>query len=286
MKTSLITLNGQLTHGLVDDTILLDRALHYGDGLFETIAIRSPIQNIIQHPLFSYHIKRLQNGCEKLFFPSLDIKNLTHQINDFLKKSDISDRWILKIVLTRGVGERGYVIPEPKVLNPNIILIQNKWPNYVVDYSRQGIQSEFSGITLYPEPHIAGVKHLNRLTQILASKQLSKKCQEALLLDNQGFVIEGIKSNLFAVIDGWLYTPCLEQQGILGVARAWILDYCQRENIPVKIRRIQKFELLNAEHIFVCNSVMGIWPVLKLENKQYSIGHLPQGLQIAWEQEV
>jgi len=286
MKTSLVTFNGQSTHGLVNDSILLDRALHYGDGLFETIAIRAPIQNITQHPLFSYHIKRLQYGCEKLFFPPLDTKNLIDQVNKFLNAAGMSDRWILKIILTRGVGERGYAIPSPKVFHPNIILIQNQWPSAPVDYVMEGIQAEFSKIILYPEPHVAGVKHLNRLTQVLASRQLSKGCQEALLLDNQSCVIEGIKSNLFAVIDGILCTPCLKQQGILGVARAWILDYCRRENIPVKIKTIQQSELLDAEHIFVCNSVIGIWPVLKLENKQYGRGYLPHCLQAAWGQEV
>tara|TARA_R110002110_G_scaffold404606_1_gene623185 strand:- start:227702 stop:228601 length:900 start_codon:yes stop_codon:yes gene_type:complete len=274
-------LNGQRT----DSPLLLDRALHYGDGLFETMAIRSPIEDISHHPLLTYHLKRLQHGCERLFFPALEAQNIIKQINNFLAQVHISqpdfEPWVLKLILTRGVGQRGYAIPECQ--KPNIILIQSKWPSYAVDYSLSGIRAEFSKITLYPEPNTAGVKHLNRLTQVLASQSLSLDCQEAVLLDDDNFAVEGIKSNLFAVIDGQLHTPCLNRQGILGVTRAWILDLCRELNIDVKIFPIQKANLLDAEQIFVCNSIMGIWPIIKLESKQFVVGDLSRHLQHAWE---
>lgn len=259
--------------------LLHDRALHYGDGLFETITLFQPIKQFSDHPLYDYHLKRLAHGIANLLLPADCLQRALSQIDELLRQSKQSAPWILKLVITRGKGQRGYPIPE--VQNPNIILIQAAYPKWPQNYNKQGIRAEFSPIILQADP-LPGIKHCNRLLQVLASQYISEACQEAILLSPEQYVIEGTKSNLFAVYKDKLLTPCLKHQGVAGVARAWILDYCQKTDMPCHIEPIHKSKLLEAEHIFVCNSVIGLWPVTELDNKQFAVGHWVQSMQLAW----
>lgn len=172
-------------------------------------------------------------------------------------------------MLTRGSGGRGYS-PGPCVSSTRI-LIGYPWPDYPKTYWTEGITVTISDIYLSENTCLSGIKHLNRLEQVMAASRLGN-FDEALMCDKSHNVIEGTRTNLFALIDNKLCTPSLDQVGIKGVMRSFILSLCKQKNIDVKERAISQKELMQAAEIFVCNSVLGIWPVKQVLSTHFSIG--------------
>ena len=122
-------------------------------------------------------------------------------------------------------------------------------------------------------PPLAGVKHLNRLDQILARAEWQDDgIQEGLMQDQKGHVIEGVMSNLFLVSEGVLFTPDLSRCGVAGIVREIILQLADQQHIPVRITDLDIQAVLQADELFVCNSVLGIWPVRQLEERHWQPG--------------
>mgnify|MGYP000846026526 CR=1 FL=1 len=246
-----------------------DRGLAYGDGLFETIAVRQG-----QPTLFDAHLARLSAGCARLAIPC-DEALIGAEIRAF--SAELGDG-VAKLILTRGDGRRGYARPEPAT--PRRILLGSPLPEYPRSHAEQGVCLYPCATRLAEQPLLAGLKHLNRLEQVLARSEWSDEAYaEGLLHDAQGRVIEAVFSNLFLVKAGCLLTASLERCGVAGVMRGALLEQARALRLQVEIRDIPHDELLAADEVFVCNSVYGIWPVRRLDRHVWPVGPLTRKLQ-------
>lgn len=264
-------LNGQDKHTLA----VTDRGFHYGDGLFETLEV------IAGQPLFlDWHLERLNRGCRRLLIPVCDTAQLIQESRQLCAGAQ---RAVLKILITRGSGGRGY--RQPPDLKPTRLLGLYPHPDYPESYAQHGIKLRFCQHPVSINPALAGIKHLNRLDQVLARAEWQDDTiQEGIMCDPEGNLIEGTMSNLFWVRDGDLFTPTIERAGIDGIVRQWLLAHAQRAAINCRMGRYPAEALLQADEIFVTNSLIGIWPVKRLADQAFNIGPVTRMLQQAWQQ--
>lgn len=256
---------------------LQDRGLAYGDGLFETILVRSgkPL-------LLDEHLARLQRGCSVLGLEP-DLAALQQELASLLAHPAARDT-VLKITLTREAAGRGY---RPLTAACNRLLTLHAVPDYRARAPEQGIAMFVCNQRLARQPVLAGLKHLNRLEQVLASREWpDESFLEGLMLDTEGLVIEGTRTNIFAVIGGQLLTPTLDNCGVRGVMRDWLL---RRFGNMAGERMFTLGQLRAASEIFICNSVIGVWPVTQIQHgaDRYSCDIGPRTRQAqAWLHEL
>ncbi len=231
---------------------VLDRGLQYGDGVFETIAV------LDGRPLcLAAHLDRLAAGCRALGLPAPDARTLTTESTQVAAEQPHA---VLKIIVTRGVGGRGYQPPPDPV--PTRILSSHPWPDYPEEFRSEGIDALFCRFTLAAQPALAGIKHLNRLEQVLARSELiGTDCAEGLVADSSGAIVEGTMSNVFLRQGRSLLTPELKDCGVAGIVRAEILGRAGAMGLEVRVRRIGRSDVLAADEVFFTNSIIGIWPV-------------------------
>lgn len=259
-----------LVNGIDTDLVSSrDRGLHYGDGLFETVAVAdgAPLQ-------WGRHLKRLSDGAARLgmTLPSVDRLHAEAQ-----RLCAGRRRAVLKLIVTRGIAGRGYAAaPDGE---PTRVLSLYRWPDYPLEYREQGIAVRICRTRLGHNPALAGIKHLNRLEQVLARSELSGPHVEGLMLDEDDRVIEGTMSNLFAVIDGVLTTPDLTRCGIAGVMRELIIEQARDILGGCRVQPMSRTELLQATEVFLSNSLIGIWPVRRIDGafSQGDVRHYPAG---------
>lgn len=263
---SLIWIDGQASNRLP----VTDRATQYGDGLFETIRWQN---NRLQR--LDAHLHRLERGCQRLQIP-LNLTHLREQLEQpvaQLQRLPQSSA-ILKLIVTRGSGGRGYSPPAPAV--PRTIVQLHPLPAGLADHSLNGIAAMQSKIAITENPCLAGMKHLNRLDSVLASQELATMrylpgfhdLSETLLCNSKGEFIEGSRSNLFVVSSDGLITPELSTSGVAGVLRDALLGLGHQIGVPSMTGSITVDVLRSATEVFICNSVIGIHPVhtLYLQN--------------------
>lgn len=250
---------------------VLDRGCQYGDGLFETLPIWHREALCVRR-----HLQRLGRGCQALGIPMPDRDMLQREIAAL--SADV-DRGVLKLIVTRGTTGRGYAPPD-QVL-PTRILSLHPWPDYPMSYWHEGINACQCRMRLSRNRPLAGIKHLNRLEQVLARRECEiDDCPEGFMLDTSGWVIEGTMSNLFLVKDGQLITPSLGYCGIEGVMRELIMKMVRCEpRVPLRVKAVRFGAVATADEVFFCNSLFGIWPVARLASRTYTIGPITQHLQ-------
>ncbi|OGT74417.1 MAG: aminodeoxychorismate lyase [Gammaproteobacteria bacterium RIFCSPLOWO2_02_FULL_57_10] len=236
---------------------LADRALHYGDGVFETIRVRDG-----KPALWHQHLARLTYSCDRLEIP-LATDQLEREVALLLSNSP-SDG-ILKIIVSRGCGGRGYMPPESP--SPTRIVQFHSLPADYENKAIHGIRAMVCNHPISSNSALAGIKHLNRLDQVMASMELRGRVDEGLMCDASGHLIEGIKSNVFVVTQDRILTPDLTSSGVAGIMRAVVIDLLSQMKMQLEVRSIELTELRSAKEVFVCNSVMGIWPVTCVEWK-------------------
>jgi 4-amino-4-deoxychorismate lyase len=238
-----------------------DRGLLYGDGVFETV--RCQHGRLI---LWDLHQQRLLSACCALGL-TVERDDLDRMIADAIIQAPSSD-CIMKVIVTRGVGGRGYAPPAAGMCT---MLCQ--WHDLPVNFSenaRQGIDLFVCRHPLSVNPVTAGIKHLNRLDQVLASRELSDVAlqfpavREGLMLDVDANLIEGTRSNVFMMLDEQLCTPALTRCGVDGVMRNHLLALFAAHGVDVAVRTIAYQEISLCSEVFVCNSVFGVWPALRL----------------------
>ena len=248
-----------------------DRGLQYGDGVFRTVLVRD------SRPVYlDRHIKHLANACERLGFTAPDWKILEQRVIDVC--SDVKDG-VLKIILTRGGAKsRGYR-PLPAETT-EILQLHSPSPGHPVANWKQGISVRVCGMRLSINPVLAGIKHLNRLEQVLARAEWNDgDFAEGLMLDTAGNVIEATACNLFLVKQTVLYTPDLSGAGVAGVMREMILDAAPAYTKAVCIKAIKIEDCVAADEIFLSNAVIGIWPVRQLLDHTWAAGPVTRTLQ-------
>ncbi|MEJ1228475.1 aminodeoxychorismate lyase [Pseudomonas sp. CCNWLW56] len=248
---------------------LKDRGLAYGDGLFETIAVRAGVPVLLER-----HLQRLEQGCQRLAL-HVDWVALSAELDAYAQ-----GLWqgVLKLIVTRGDGLRGYAaVPSA----PARRILQGSPPvAYPAAHAEQGISLFPCATRLSEQPLLAGLKHLNRLEQVLARAEWGgAEHAEGLMRDTSGRVIEGVFSNLFLVCNGVLMTPDLSRCGVAGVMRAELLFQAESQGIVTQIADIGLEQLHLADEVFVCNSVYGVWPVRACGSARWSAGPLTRKLQ-------
>lgn len=246
-----------------------DRGLAYGDGLFATVAVRAGRPRLLERQL-----ARLQLGCERLTL-GCDLELLQAEMLAFAAQLG---EGVLKLILTRGDGERGYA--PPAAAQSRRILQAGPLPHYPQTHALSGVELFPCATRLAEQPLLAGLKHLNRLEQVMARAEWqSPQCAEGLMRDMSGRVIEGVFSNLFLVHGQQLWTPVLNRCGVAGVMRAELLAQAAALGIVLVERDISYDELLQADEVFLCNSLYGVWPVHSLAAHRWPVGPLTRKLQ-------
>ncbi|MDX1490010.1 MAG: aminodeoxychorismate lyase [Pseudohongiellaceae bacterium] len=253
--------DGEVTENLP----LSDRAIHYGDGLFETILVRDG-----KAILWPQHMQRLEKGADTLKL----------RVDTDLIKTDAArllaqhtGLGVLKIIISRGSGGRGYTPPDPS--KPRRIVQLHALPKDYHSAKRGGISAQVCTHPVSFNPRLAGLKHLNRLDQVMASQELGPDIDEGLMFDPFGNLVEGIKSNVFIIETGTLVTPALDNSGVAGIMRDQLINQAKALEIPLAIENVSLERLQNASGAFVCNSVFGLWAITHLRVNGADI-HYPQ----------
>lgn len=259
----MILINGQQTSQLD----ISDRGLHYGDGLFETIAIRSG-----RLQFWQAHMARLSEGCKRLGIAEPDQQLLLNEATQLCSDSGSA---VLKIIVTRGSGGRGYRPPQQS--QPTRLLMSYPWPAHAEETTPYNLR--LCQTPLGSNPVLAGIKHLNRLEQVVARNEWDDDAiQEGLMTDVDGNVIEGVSSNLFVVRGGVLLTPDLSRCGVNGVMRAKVLELAAKLRIPSVISTIHRDEMTQMDEVFVTNAILGIRPAMRFEDVTYGDNPISQRL--------
>ncbi len=257
-----------LVNGELSDRVLAaDRGFQYGDGLFETLAI------LHGKPRFwQAHMDRLAAGCLQLGLPVTPQAILLREVQTV---SAGHKNCVVKIIITRGTSGRGYA-PASSVQSSRVVS-SYAWPADPGNLVDTGIRARICTLRLGLQPVLAGLKHLNRLEQVMAKAEWDNKdVHEGILLDPEDHVISAVSSNIFLIFGENLLTPRMDRCGVRGVMRANILDAFKSRS---QQRRILLDMLPDADEVFVCNSVRGIFPVTRIDHWEYPIGPVTREVQ-------
>jgi len=244
-----------------------NRGLNYADGLFETL----PVHNGRPHR-WQAHMDRLGVGCERLGLSMPPQAILLRELQTV--SAGLADA-VVKIVLTRDGQGRGYMPPEN---NACVRMVSaHIYPDNIAELAREGVIARICELRLAIQPALGGIKHLNRLEQVLASAELRETgAAEGILLDRDEHVVSAIAANIFLIMGDRLLTPRMDLCGVRGVIRSQILAgfgaRCQQ-------RRILKDMLMEADEVFICNSVRGIVPLTAIDKQDYKIGPVTREMQ-------
>lgn len=251
-----------LVNGVSGNLISIrDRGLLYGDGVFRTL--RASHGKALHWPL---HYQKLLHDCTALDIPCPGFSLLSAELHSLL---DHHPDGAVKLIVTRGQGTRGYAPPDPAI--PTHLWDIAPLPVYPSNNAIQGIRARLCALRLSEQPRLAGIKHLNRLENVLAAAEWDDaQIAEGILLDGTGRVIEGTRSNLFCVVQGKLVTPDLSRCGVAGVQRERVIAWAMQQGIVVQVRDVGLDELLQADEAFVVNSMIGLWPLRELVQRSWS----------------
>ncbi len=247
-----------------------DRGFQYGDGVFTTLRVSRGV------PLFlDAHLSRLERDSARLGIPFPGREALIRETRLLCEERPDA---VLKIQLTRGSGGRGYLPPESAT--GTRVLSSHPPPEYPAGLQAHGVELRRCQIRLGINPSLAGLKHLNRLEQVLARAEWRPgDIREGLMLDAEGQVVEATMSNVFLAKDGRLVTPLLDRCGVTGVMRGLIMAAFAKQGHPVEERRVSLEEVRAADEVFLTNSVIGVWPVRRFEGRDYPVGPFTQRAQ-------
>ncbi|NID15114.1 aminodeoxychorismate lyase [Luteibacter yeojuensis] len=250
-----------------DRVSVSDRGFTYGDGLFETLRIVRG-----RAPLWPRHAARLRAGCERLRIPPPDMGAV---LNEALRLADGLDDAVARVTLTRGPGTRGYAPPAA----PRPVLAVAVSPLALdAPAALAGIAVRLCATRLAIQPLLAGMKHLNRLEQVMARGEWDDPgIAEGLMLDTAGDLVCATAANLFAVFGGRLETPPVDRCGVAGVARAEVMAV--RE---VAETRLNPVRLERADEVFLTSAVRGILPVRVFGARSWQPGPVTRALQAHW----
>jgi 4-amino-4-deoxychorismate lyase len=255
-----------LINGRAGDVIpVQDRGFCYGDGVFRTFLIRdgTPQHWTLQYAKLKADCARLNIVCPAADIFWGDLQVIAEQHNNC----------VVRITVTRGSGARGYAVPEQA--QSVRVVSANPLPQYPVEYTTQGITAWLCDTRLAIQPMLAGIKHLNRLENVLARSEWSDpQIAEGIMCDVEGSVISGTMSNLFLVIGQALRTPDLSRCGIAGVQRERVMAVAKARGVTLEISPIDIKQVLAADEVFLVNSIIGIWQVTGFQGRHWNAGEM------------
>ena len=257
-----------------------DRGLQYGDGVFRTLRVVN--EKLLHWPR---HYRKLQQDSAALSLRCPDATLLFDELQALIKHQarDVANvlvvnELVAKIIITRGTQQKRGYAPVAEVI-PTRILSLAPAPAYPDAFYTHGVKLPLCGLRLAHQPRLAGIKHLNRLDNVLAAMEWDNPdIAEGLMLDFSGYVIEGTRSNLFVVQKGTLRTPDLSQCGVAGVQRERVIELATLNGVRCQIAQFTLDDVLAADEVFLVNSVFGLWPVRELLTRTWS--QFPLSLQI------
>ncbi len=241
-----------------------DRGLHYGDGVFTTMAIQDgrPL-------LWPRHRARLDWGCARIGLRPPDWTRLRAEVDALV--ADDGGASVVKIVLTRPPGRRGY---RPTSGRARRIVLRYDRPAWDPGRWARGVRVRLCRWRLGAQPGLAGIKHLNRLEQVMARAEWDDEWDEGLLLDVRGRVVGGTMSNLLLVVDGQLLTPRLEEAGIAGVMRGVVMDLAASWGMPCRPTEVTPAMVEAADELMLSNALIGVWPIAELDGRAWPVGRV------------
>lgn len=253
---SLTLVNGKPAESIPVD----DRGLNYGDGVFRTFAIRNG-----RARMWRQHYAKLAADCSALGIAApvegellADIRHMSSHMPDYA----------LRITVTRGSGGRGYALPEPVI--PRRIVTASHLPDYPAQFAASGVNVRYCMQRLARQPALAGIKHLNRLENVLARAEWNDPdIAEGLLCDSDDNVIEGTRCNLFLVEHKSLVTPDLSHCGVAGVTRDAVIMLASQHGIPCRMEHVSRDRLAAASEVMLVNSIIGVWPIARLGAREW-----------------
>ena len=260
-----------LVNGVAAETIAAtDRGLAYGDGVFRTLTVRGTRPRCWQR-----HYRKLEHDCAALAIPC----PAETQLREELERAAHGQReCVVKIVVTRGGGPRGYAPPEAPA--PTRIVMANPMPRYPAEFASSGVKVHLCTTRLAFQTRLAGVKHLNRLENVLARAEWrDTQTPEGLMLDAEGNAICGTMTNLFIVEKDALATPELSRCGVAGVTRTRVLEASAHHGVACRIEQLPLERVLAAQEVLLVNSVIGVWPVKELAGRNWRLGRYAARVQ-------
>lgn len=259
-----------LINGNFEDKIsVFDRGFSYGDGLFETMLWSvNPEKKICGVEFWNRHLKRLILGCEKIKikFPGIDVLNKFK--NKIIEKAIESGfrSGVLKIIITRGVGGRGYKYDEN--MKQSIIFLISEKPSYSAEIYKKGVNVKICNAKMSYNSDLAGIKHLNRLDSVMArSEWKENSIMEGIIIDEKNNIIEGTMTNIFFVKDNSIITPRIIHTGIKGILRQVLLE--KQKSIIEKDIKISDINFVDSA--FISNSIIKVIPIAKIQNIDFKI---------------
>ena len=249
----------------------LDRGLHFGDGLFETIGCVHGAPRFLE-----LHLERLAAGSERLGLEAPRGGTLEAEVRALAAESP---RSIIKVLVTRGAAvARGYAPSAAE--RPTRITLRYAWPEEDPALWHEGVRVRVADQRLGENPALAGLKHCNRLEQVLARAEWTDPgIAEALMYSSSGALISGTMSNVFLVRDERLLTPRLDRCGVAGVMRRVVLAEAAKAGIAAEERTLGSGDLADAREVFLTNALMGVRPVRELGGRALAVGPLTRALQ-------
>ncbi len=261
-----------LLNGVPDEKVSpFDRALHFGDGLFETIACRRGRPRFL-----SLHLDRLRLGCTRLGIDPGDLEKVRAEVRTLAGEADDA---IVKVVLTRGTAlARGYGVTGRE--KATRITFRYAWPPETPTESQDGIRVRTATLRLGENPALAGLKHCNRLEQVLARREWTDPgIAESLLYSSSDRLVSGTMSNVFIVEGSRLRTPRMDLCGVAGVMRRVVLREAELAGISVQEDVLREDDVRNATELFLTNARVGVWPVRELDGRGMRPGPVTRRVQ-------
>lgn len=221
-------------------------------------------QGKAQHWPLHYH--KLFEDCAALGIACPDIGLLTAELDSLLGRQP---NCVVKLIVTRGEGTRGYA-PSGRV-ESTCLWDTSPVPDYPAEWLARGIKAHLCDLRLSHQPRLAGIKHLNRLENVLAAAESdAANVAEGLVMDAVGNIIGGTRSNLFLVLHGELVTPDLSNCGVAGVQRGRVMNWAAQNSVPLHVREVRLDEVMEADELFVVNSVIKMWPIRDFNRRSWS----------------
>jgi len=247
----------------------LDRGFQYGDGLFETIAVFNG-----KACQLDLHINRLQRGLERLHFNNPDLQTIVKHLHE---QAGVIQNGVLKLVISRGNSASGYAFDDQII--PNIVITSRAMQLDKHLNLTEGLNLCFCETPVSINRYTAGLKHLNRLDQVLAKAEVDKNVfDDGLMINEMDHVIEATSANLFLLKNQQLITPDLSLGGIAGIAREIVLLTAEELGIPYEIKPVSKQDCLTADGLMLCNSLKPVRLVSQLQETSYELKNWPENL--------
>lgn len=254
---------------------ITDRSFQYGDGCFTTILVKYG-QPLLLHA----HKERIDLTCQKLFMSPPEWNNVEEWIEAAINASGHQTLALsgLKIHVSRGSGGRGY---SPKGVGNAQVTIQTfAYPSHYELWQSEGIKVGVSSTRVGFNPLLAGLKHNNRLEQVLIKKEIDDtEYDDNIVLDIYDHVVEMSAANLFWITNNELYTPDLSNSGVAGIKREQVLAYAKQHQLVINIDHFSINEIFKADEVFITNALHGVVPIIQINKEEFTIGAISCALQ-------